>query len=116
MDSSDRELALNIKAHRDVLRLFAKDAPGQIAQLIALENFFGVTNPGQIKSVRPNAPSPLVCCWRGSCLVGRVGLHILLCGFEGFSALEISGSQLTMLSCTPSQKSGMAPTFQSQEF
>lgn len=50
-DSSDRELALNIKAHRDVLRLFAKDAPGQIAQLIALENFLGVTNPGQIKSV-----------------------------------------------------------------
>jgi len=50
-DSSDRELALNIKAHRDVLRLFAKDAPGQIAQLIALENFLGVTNPGQIKSI-----------------------------------------------------------------
>ena len=50
-DASDGRLGINIKSHRDLLKLVGKDAPGQVALLIALEFFLGVTNPGQLNQV-----------------------------------------------------------------
>ena len=61
-DATDAKLGLNIKANRDLLKMVAKDAPGQIALLIALEYFLAVVNPGQIEQVgayllhQPNSP------------------------------------------------------------
>ena len=52
-DASDGKLGPNIKANRDLLKIVAKDAPGQIALLIALEYFLAVTSPGQINQVDP---------------------------------------------------------------
>lgn len=50
-DASDGKLGLNVKAKRELLKTMARDAPGQIALLIALEHFLGVTNPGQVNQV-----------------------------------------------------------------
>lgn len=55
-DASDGKLGINIKTHRDLLKLVGKDAPGQIALLIALEYFLAVTNPGQVNQVRSCFP------------------------------------------------------------
>lgn len=50
-DATDAKLGLNIKANRDLLKMVARDAPGQIALLIALEYFLAVINPGQVEQV-----------------------------------------------------------------
>ena len=64
-DASDGKLGINIKTHRDLLKLVGKDAPGQIALLIALEYFLAVTSPGQVNQVSSHSLGWHVCLCPG---------------------------------------------------